>query len=49
MSPYGNDGRSWPGVIDELPERPKSRVQQTAFTDEDGVLLVTACLCRNRS
>ncbi|MFG2480262.1 hypothetical protein [Streptomyces fagopyri] len=46
MSPYGNDGRPWPGVIDEVPDRFKSFVREPAFTDEDGVPVVTACLWR---
>ncbi|MFE3167939.1 hypothetical protein [Streptomyces sp. NPDC059224] len=46
MSPYGNDGEPWPGVIDEVPELFKSFVEEPAFTDEDGVPVVTACLWR---
>lgn len=46
MSPYGNDGLPWPGVIDEVPDGFKSFVQEPAFTDEDGVPVVTACLWR---
>jgi hypothetical protein len=46
MSPYGNDGEPWPGVIDEVPELFKPFVEEPAFTDEDGVPVVTACLWR---
>ena len=46
MSPYGNDGDPWPGVIDEVPECFTSFVEEAAFTDEDGVPVVTACLWR---
>ncbi|GAA3045167.1 hypothetical protein GCM10017562_03040 [Streptomyces roseofulvus] len=46
MSPYGSDGEPWPGVIDEVPEVFKSFVEEPAFTDEDGVPVVTACLWR---
>jgi hypothetical protein len=46
MSPYGNDGEPWPGVIDEVPEPFKPFVEEPAFTDEDGVPVVTACLWR---
>lgn len=44
MSPYGNDGEPWPGVIDDVPEVFKPFVEEPAFTDEDGVPVVTACL-----
>jgi hypothetical protein len=46
MSPYGNDGEPWPGVIDEVPDLFKPFVEEPAFTDEDGVPVVTACLWR---
>ncbi|MDR6974485.1 hypothetical protein J2X68_001163 [Streptomyces sp. 3330] len=46
MSPYGNDGEPWPGVIDEVPAPFKPFVEEPAFTDEDGVSVVTACLWR---
>ncbi|MGW6783904.1 hypothetical protein [Streptomyces sp. NPDC054987] len=46
MSPYGNDGEPWPGVTDEVPEPFKPVVEDPAFTDEDGVPVVTACLWR---
>ncbi|MFF0087648.1 hypothetical protein ACFYR1_49705 [Streptomyces canus] len=46
MSPYGNDGEPWPGVVDEVPELFRSFVEEPAFTDEEGVPVVTACLWR---
>ncbi len=46
MNPYGNDGEPWPGVIDEVPEAFRPFVEEPAFTDEDGVPVVTACLWR---
>ncbi|MFK0151550.1 hypothetical protein ACIQVL_33440 [Streptomyces sp. NPDC090499] len=46
MSPYSNDGEPWSGVIDEVPELFKPFVEEPAFTDEDGVPVVTACLWR---
>ncbi|MFC8717840.1 hypothetical protein [Kitasatospora sp. NPDC057198] len=46
MSPYGNDGEPWPGVIDEVPEAFRPFVAEPAFTDEDDVPVVTACLWR---
>ncbi len=46
MSPYGNDGEPWPGVIDEVPELFRPFVEEAAFTDEDDVSVVTACLWR---
>ncbi|MFP8886766.1 hypothetical protein [Streptomyces mangrovi] len=46
MSPYGNDGEPWPGVLDEVPEDFKSFVDEPAFTDKNDVPLVTACLWR---
>ena len=46
MSPYGNDGEPWPGVIDEVPELFRAFVEESAFTDEEGVAVVTACLWR---
>ncbi|MDQ0585813.1 hypothetical protein QF030_008081 [Streptomyces rishiriensis] len=49
MSPYGNDGEPWPGVIDEVPEAFRSCVEEPAFTDEDGVPVVTACLWRGKT
>ncbi|MFJ6619770.1 hypothetical protein ACIQOW_19610 [Kitasatospora sp. NPDC091335] len=46
MSPCDNDGEPWPGVIDEVPEVFKPFVEEPAFTDEDDVPVVTACLWR---
>ncbi len=46
MSPYGNDGEPWPGVVDEVPEPFKPFVEEPAFTDDDGVPVATACLWR---
>ncbi|MFD9374185.1 hypothetical protein ACFWBH_01375 [Streptomyces sp. NPDC059999] len=46
MSPYGNDGEPWPGVIDEVPDAFRPFVEEPAFTDEDDVPVVTACLWR---
>ncbi|MFI0960573.1 hypothetical protein ACH4S8_03985 [Streptomyces sp. NPDC021080] len=46
MSPYGHDGEPWPGVIDDVPDVFKPCVEEPAFTDEDGVPVVTACLWR---
>ncbi len=46
MSPYDNDGEPWLGVIDEVPELFKPFVEESAFTNEDGVPIVTACLWR---
>lgn len=46
MSPYGNDGEPWPGVVDDVPEVFRPFVEEPAFTDEDDVPVVTACLWR---
>lgn len=46
MSPYGNEHEPWPGVVDEVPELFRPFVEEPAFTDEDGVPVVTACLWR---
>lgn len=46
MSPYGNDGEPWPGVIDDVPELFRRFVEEPAFTDEDDVPVVTACMWR---
>ncbi|MDL5202373.1 hypothetical protein [Streptomyces sp. ALI-76-A] len=45
MSPYVNDG-PWPGVLDDVPGVFRAYVEAPAFTDEDGLPLVTACLWR---
>ncbi|MEV5931891.1 hypothetical protein AB0L56_03730 [Streptomyces sp. NPDC052079] len=41
MSPYAEDG-PWPGVLDEVPEVFRPYVEAPAFSDEDGIPLVTA-------
>lgn len=46
MSPYANDGEVWPGVIDGVPSAFRSCVEEPAFTDEDHVPVVTACVWR---
>ncbi|MGW2789783.1 hypothetical protein ACWC9H_07635 [Streptomyces sp. NPDC001251] len=46
MSPFGNDGAPWPGVIDEVPEPFRAFVEEPAFTDHEGVPVVTASLWR---
>ncbi|MEU0283094.1 hypothetical protein [Streptomyces sp. NPDC006195] len=46
MSPYANDGEVWPGVIDGVPSIFRSCVEEPAFTDEDHVPVVTACVWR---
>ncbi|WP_416969329.1 hypothetical protein [Streptomyces sp. 4F14] len=45
MTPYGNDG-PWPGVLDEVPEVFAPYVDEPAFSDEDGMPVVTVCLWR---
>ncbi|MFI6564124.1 hypothetical protein [Streptomyces sp. NPDC050534] len=42
MSPYGHDGKPRPAVIDDVPDVFKPLVEEAAFTDEDGVPVVTA-------
>jgi hypothetical protein len=46
MSPYRQDHAPWPGVIDDVPDVFRSFAEEPAFTDEDGVPVVTACLWR---
>ncbi|MDX2540155.1 hypothetical protein [Streptomyces scabiei] len=46
MSPFGNDGEPWPGVVDQVPESFRPFVEEPALTDQDGVPVVTACLWR---
>ncbi|WP_418955234.1 hypothetical protein [Streptomyces tritici] len=46
MSPYANDGEPWPGVVDAVPEVFRHFVEEPAFTDEEGVPVVTAFLWR---
>jgi hypothetical protein len=43
MSPWGNDGELWPGLIDGIPERFLKYVYEPAFGC-DGVLDMTVCL-----
>ncbi|MEU9352677.1 hypothetical protein AB0D65_17205 [Streptomyces griseoloalbus] len=45
MSPYAEDG-PWPGVLDEVPDVFRPYVEEPAFSDEDGMPLVTACTWR---
>jgi hypothetical protein len=45
MSPYVEDG-PWPGVLAEVPEVFRPYVEEPAFSDEDGMPVVTACLWR---
>ncbi|MFJ8109926.1 hypothetical protein [Streptomyces sp. NPDC096132] len=45
MSPYAGDG-PWPGVLDEVPDVFRSCVEEPAFSDEDGMPVVTACMWR---
>ncbi|WP_307675738.1 hypothetical protein [Streptomyces sp. V4I2] len=45
MSPYVGDG-PWPGVLDEVPEVFRAYVEEDAFSDEDGMPVVTACAWR---
>ncbi|WP_234375496.1 hypothetical protein [Streptomyces sp. CB01373] len=45
MSPYAEDG-PWPGVLDEVPEVFRPCVEELAFSDEDGMPVVTACMWR---
>ncbi|MFD8479982.1 hypothetical protein [Kitasatospora sp. NPDC059673] len=46
MSPYGNDGEVWPGVLDEVPAAFAAQVAEPAFSDENDTPVVTACLWR---
>lgn len=45
MSPYAEDG-PWPGVLDEVPDIFQSYIEEPAFSDEDGVPVITACIWR---
>ncbi|SDJ77520.1 hypothetical protein [Streptomyces indicus] len=45
MSPYVADGL-WPGVLDEVPACFQAYVEEPAFSDEDGMPVVTACMWR---
>ncbi|WP_367823524.1 hypothetical protein [Streptomyces sp. LMG1-1-1.1] len=48
LSPFGAlaDGRTWPGVVDGVPDAFREYLTEPAFTDEDGVHVTTACLWR---
>ncbi|MFB7372642.1 hypothetical protein ACFC0D_22655 [Streptomyces sp. NPDC056222] len=49
MSPWASmdkDPKPWPGVLDSVPDLFRPYVEEPAFSDEDGVALVTACLWR---
>ncbi|MFF4762430.1 hypothetical protein [Streptomyces sp. NPDC001292] len=45
MSPYVGDG-PWPGVLDEVPDVFRPCVEEPAFSDEDGMTVITACVWR---
>jgi hypothetical protein len=45
MSPYAGNG-PWPGVLDDVPAVFRPCVEEPAFSDEEGMPLVTACLWR---
>lgn len=45
MGPYAADG-PWPGVLDEVPIVFRSCVEEPAFSDEDGMPVVTTCMWR---
>ncbi|MFJ4515648.1 hypothetical protein [Streptomyces sp. NPDC088816] len=45
MSPYAGDG-PWPGVLDEVPGVFRSCIEEPAFSDEDGMPVVTVCMWR---
>ncbi|MBT3163539.1 hypothetical protein HTV80_10520 [Streptomyces sp. Vc74B-19] len=45
ISPYAGDG-AWPGVLDEVPDFFQPYVEEPAFSDADGMPLVTACTWR---
>ncbi|MGY0064083.1 hypothetical protein ACWY4P_47890 [Streptomyces sp. LZ34] len=47
MSPYAQDG-PWPGVLDDVPEVFRSCVEEPAFSDEDGMPVITACMWREQ-
>ncbi|MFJ3334185.1 hypothetical protein [Streptomyces sp. NPDC086766] len=48
MSPYIEDG-PWPGVLDDVPDVFRPCIEEPAFTDEDGMPVVTACIWRETS
>ncbi|MFD8378324.1 hypothetical protein ACFV2X_07185 [Streptomyces sp. NPDC059679] len=45
MSPYAGDG-PWPGVLDDVPEVFRACVEEPAFSDEDGMPVITTCIWR---
>lgn len=45
MSPYAEDG-PWPGVLDDVPDVFRPCVEEPAFSDEEGMPLITACMWR---
>ena len=45
MSPYADDG-PWPGVLDDVPGAFRPYIAEPAFSDEDGMPVVTACIWR---
>ncbi|MFD5857593.1 hypothetical protein [Streptomyces chartreusis] len=45
MSPYMED-EPWPGVLDQVPDVFRPYVEEPAFSDEDGMPIVTACMWR---
>ncbi|GAA2557054.1 hypothetical protein GCM10010435_29740 [Winogradskya consettensis] len=46
MSPYGNDGKLWPGLVDTVPEALRFGVDEPAFSNSLGTLAATVCLWR---
>jgi hypothetical protein len=45
MSPWGNDGELWPGLLDGLPDVFAPQIAEPAFSD-NGTLCATFCLWR---
>ena len=45
MSPYAGDG-PWPGVLDEVPEVFRPCVEEPAFSDGEGMPVLTVCMWR---
>ncbi|MFG2884895.1 hypothetical protein ACGFYV_21835 [Streptomyces sp. NPDC048297] len=45
MSPYAEDG-PWPGVLDDVPDVFRPCVEEPAFSDEEGMPLITVCMWR---
>lgn len=47
MSPYGNNGELWPGLVDGLPTELHAARDEPAFRDDEGgVLNATVCVWR---